>query len=151
MVFMYSITVDYDPKEEDRKIIEAGLILTTKNVLGHKNFLEKSFSVLLKDGNNIRGGIVARYDSESVYIDLLWVDENSRNQGCGTRLLNTAENEARKLGCHYSTVDTYNFQASKFYLKNGYEWLGEIKNYYLNYSKIFFRKKIYKSLSRSIL
>ena len=69
-------------------------------------------------------------------------NETSRNQGYGTKLLTVAENEAHKLDCSYSTLDTWNFQAEEFYLKNGYERLGEIKNYYLHHSKIFLRKNL---------
>ena len=60
----------------------------------------------------------------------------------GTKLLKAVENEAYKLGCRYSTLDTYSFQSEEFYLKNGYRRLGEIKNYYLHYSKIFLRKEL---------
>jgi GNAT superfamily N-acetyltransferase len=140
---MYKTVIDYDVKEEDKKIILDGLIASTKDVLGSEDFLEKSFSIMLKDeNNNTYGGIVARFDLESMYVDLLWVDKNLRHQGYGTKLLNAAEREAYKLGCHYSTVDTYSFQAEEFYLKNGYTRLGEIKNLYLHHSKIFLRKKL---------
>jgi len=145
---MYKTVIDYDVKEDDKRIILDGLIVDTKNVLGGEAFLEKSFSVMLKDENNkIHGGIVARFDLESMYVDLLWIDENLRHQGYGTKLLTAAEMEVHRLGCHYSTVDTYSFQAEEFYLKNGYTILGEIKNYYLHHSKIFLRKKLKAGLS----
>jgi len=142
LIFMYEIEIDYDANEADKSIICEGLVASSMSVIGEK---DKSFSVLLKDGNSIiRGGILAGFDSESVYIDTLWVDEKSRDQGYGTKLLNAAENEAYKLGCHYSTVDTYSFQAEGFYLKNGYERIGEVKNYWLHHSKIFLRKTLNK-------
>jgi ribosomal protein S18 acetylase RimI-like enzyme len=140
---MYSIAIDHDVKEANVEFIRDALVAHTQKVLGHTDFLEKQFSVLLKDENhNIRGGIIARFDTESAYIDSLWVDDSLRNQGYGAKLLKASENEACKLGCHYSTVDTYSFQAEGFYLKNGYERLGEIKNYYLHHSKIFLRKEL---------
>lgn len=135
--------IDHDAKDADIQFIREGIVESTKNVLGQTDFLEKQFTVLLEDENhNIYGGIIARFDSESVYIDALWVNEASRHQGYGTKLLTVAENEARKLGCSYSTLDTWSFQAEELYLKNGYERLGEIKNYYLQHSKIFLRKKL---------
>jgi hypothetical protein len=39
-------------------------------------------------------------------------------------------------------VDTWDFQAEEFYLKNGYERIGELKNYWHGHSKIFLRKKL---------
>jgi GNAT superfamily N-acetyltransferase len=140
---MYNIAIEHDAKEADIEFISEGIIESTKNVLGQMDFLEKKFSVFLRDENqNIFGGITARFDSESVYIDALWVNETSRHQGYGTNLLTAAENEARKLGCSYSTLDTWSFQAEEFYLKNGYERIGEVKNFYLHHSKIFLRKKL---------
>lgn len=139
----YTVVIDHNVKETDIQFIRDALVAHTKKTLGHSDFLEKQFAVLLNDeSNNMRGGVIARFDTESAYIDLLWVDDSLRHQGYGTKLLNAAENETCKLGCRYSTVDTYSFQAEGFYLKNGYEHLGEIKNYYLHHSKIFLRKKL---------
>jgi len=139
---MHKIVINYDANDADKKVIREGILAFNKGILG-KGMLEKTFSVFLKDeSNNIHGGILAYFDSESVFVDVLWVDENSRHQGYGSKLLRAAENEACNLGCRYSTLDTWSFQAEEFYLKNGYERLGEIKNYYLHHSKIFLRKKL---------
>jgi hypothetical protein len=37
----------------------------------------------------------------------------------------------------FSLVDTWDFQAKEFYLKNGYEKIGELKNYWHGHSKLF--------------
>lgn len=137
---MYKITTDYNPTDVDIKIIREGIVGFNAKIIGEG---AKSFSVYLKDGNNnICGGILAWLHSESVYIDVLWLDEKLRKQGYGRKLLQAAEAEAIKNGCHYSTLDTYSFQAEEFYLNNGYERLGEIKNYLFEHSKIFLRKKL---------
>ncbi len=140
---MYEIAITHDVNDAEIKIIQQGLIESSKKILGSTDFMEKSFSVLLKnENNNISGGLLARFDLESIYIDMLWVNESARNQGYGTQLLTMAEKEACKLRCRYSTLDTYDFEAEEFYLKNGYERFGEIKNYWLNHSRIFLRKKL---------
>ena len=139
---MHKIVIDHDSNDVDKKAIREGILAFNKSILG-KGMLEKTFSVFLKDeNNNIHGGILAYFDSESVFVDVVWVDENSRHQGYGTQLLSATENEGCKLGCRYATLDTWSFQAEEFYLKNGYERLGEIKNYYLHHSKIFLRKEL---------
>lgn len=46
----------------------------------------------------IFGGIQAFLDSESIYIDVLWVEESLRKQGYGTKLLSAAEREALENG-----------------------------------------------------
>ncbi len=62
-----------------------------------------------------------------------------------TELLEAAEKEAVGNGCIFSLVDTWDFQAEEFYLKNGYERMGEIKNYWHGHSKLFLRKKLNSS------
>jgi GNAT superfamily N-acetyltransferase len=102
---MYKIVIDHDADDASKKSIREGILAFNKNILG-KGMLKKTFSVFLKDENNVHGGILAYFDSESVFIDVLWVNENSRHQGYGTKLLNAAENEGCKLGCRYATLDT---------------------------------------------
>jgi len=72
----------------------------------------------------------------------LWIEQNSRSQGYGSELLKVAEQEGIKYGCLYSTLDTFSFQAEEFYLKNGYQRIGEIPNYLFEHSRIFLRKKL---------
>ena len=59
-----------------------------------------------------------------MYVDILWVHENYRGNGIGTKLLNEAENEARKRGCHHVHLDTMSWQAPDFYKKHGYQPIG---------------------------
>lgn len=66
----------------------------------------------------------------------------SKNRDIATKLLDAAEQEAIKNGCVFSLVDTWDFQAEEFYLKKGYERIGEMKNYWLGHSKLFLRKKL---------
>ena len=62
-------------------------------------------------------------------VELLFVDEAARHQGLGRQLLATAEQKARDLGAHSVTLNTFEWQARGFYLKQGYEEFGHIDNY----------------------
>lgn len=137
---MLNITVNYSPSQADNNIILEGLIKSYEKIIGER---DKPFSIFLKDDSGkIFGGIRAFFDTQSVYIDQMWVAENLRNQGFGKKLLDAAEQEAIKNGCIFSTVDTWDFQAEEFYLKNGYKRMGEITNYWFNHSRIFLRKNL---------
>lgn len=138
---MYKVIIDHEPRQADNAVVREGLVAFNEEITGEER--DKPFSVFLKnDLGLVFGGIQAWYDSESVYIDILWVDEKLRGRHYGKKLLSAAEKEALKLGCSFSRVETWDFQAEGFYLKNGYERLGEIKNYWLGYSKIFLRKSL---------
>lgn len=104
---------------------------------------DKAFSIFLKnESGEVYGGVQAFLGSESVYIDLLFVEAALQKQGYGTQLLAAVEQEALKNGCVFSLVDTWDFQAEAFYLKRGYKRIGELKDYWLGHSKIFLRKDL---------
>ena len=137
---MYKVVVDYAPNDADNAVVTEGIVASIANVIGER---DKEFSIFLKsDYGKVFGGIQAFFDSESIYIDVLWVEESLQNHGYGTKLLAAAEQEAIKHGCRFSLVDTWDFQAEKFYVKSGYGRVGHIKNYWHGHTKIFLRKKL---------
>lgn len=137
---MHKIIVDYNPTESDNQFLTEQLIAFNEKVFGER---EKPLSIFIKDdAGKIVGGLQGGLDSESLYIDILWVADNLRNQGYGTQLLQAAEQEALHYGCQYSTTNTFDFQAVDFYLKNGYQKMGEICNYTFGHANIFVRKKL---------
>jgi GNAT superfamily N-acetyltransferase len=135
----YEIIVDHSPSQADNDAVLEGLVVDYERLMGQPR--DKEFSVFLKnDSGDILGGIQAQFDTESVYMETLWVEEKLRNKGYGSKLLNAAELEAIKNGCVFSTLDTWDFQAEDFYLKNGYKPMGKIKKYWREHSRIFLRK-----------
>lgn len=76
-----------------------------------------------EDGSIIAGILGGTYWGW-MYIDILWVQENYRKCGIGSKLLAKAENEAIRRGCHHVHVDTMSWQAPEFYRKHGYEVIG---------------------------
>ena len=73
---------------------------------------------------NVIGGILGGTYWGWMYVDILWVQENHRRKGIGSKLLCEAEREALSRGCHHVHVDTMSWQAPAFYQKQGYEIIG---------------------------
>lgn len=78
------------------------------------------FTITLKNGNDLIGGIIFTIFGEWLEIDFFWVNPNNRAKGYGKQLLDQAEDFAKKKGCKMSFLNTFNFQAKPFYEKNGY-------------------------------
>ena len=75
------------------------------------------------DGSVI-GGLLGGTYWGWMYVDILWVREDHRYRGIGSKLLAEAEREAMRRGCHHVHLDTMSWQAPTFYKKHGYEVIG---------------------------
>lgn len=75
-------------------------------------------------------------------VSRLWVAENARGQGIGTKLMLEAERIAKAEDCAGSTLSTYDFQAKPFYEKLGYEVFGVLQDNPRNRKRFFMRKTI---------
>ena len=91
---------------------------------------------------NIIGGLLGGTYWGWMYIDILWVREDHRRQGVGSRLLTEAEKEAMRRGCHHVHVDTMSWQAPAFYQKHGYEVIGVLPDIPLGNQKYLLMKAL---------
>lgn len=100
-------------------------------------------AVFLKDkSSTIRGGLTGSTNWEWLRIDILAVDAALRGQGWGARLMEMAEEEAKRRGCHHAFVDTYSFQALPFYKAQGYVVFGELADYPTGHARLFLQKAL---------
>jgi len=83
--------------------------------------------------------IVVAY--EWVFVRWLWVAEPFRNKGIGSRLLERAEALARESGCRGVYLDTFTFQAPKFYERHGYREFGRLDDFPSGHSRIWLAKR----------
>ena len=72
----------------------------------------------------------------------LWIDESQRGRGLGSALFDAAEREARARGCEVMRVDSHSFQAPDFYLRRGYEQIGETTDTPVGHREHFFVKRL---------
>ncbi|WP_345621086.1 N-acetyltransferase [Streptomyces ziwulingensis] len=78
----------------------------------------------------LAGGLVGHTWTSWLHVTYLWVDERHRGAGLGSRLLDRAEQVARReRGCRAVRLETWDFQAPDFYRKQGYEVVSVIEDY----------------------
>jgi ribosomal protein S18 acetylase RimI-like enzyme len=98
--------------------------------------------VLRAPNQEIAGGLIGKTYWDWFYIDLLFVKEELRGCGYGHRLLEMAENEARKRGAKHVFLDTFSFQAPGFYTQHGYQVFGELKDFPPRHQRYFLTKQL---------
>ena len=84
--------------------------------------LFKGINVVLKDAaETVVGGIVGKVaTAHTAFIKHLWIAEAHQHQRGGSHLLQAFEKIAQTQGCHQVDVETFDFQAPRFYEKHGY-------------------------------
>ena len=84
--------------------------------------------VLRRTGTgDILGGLLGRTTLGLFFIDLVYLPEEARGWGVGTRMLGMAEVEAVGRGCTAAVLFTITFQAPEFYRHHGYVELGRVE------------------------
>jgi GNAT superfamily N-acetyltransferase len=130
---------------EDLRVIEDGLV---KYNASRVPFIQKpAFIPVNRVIKGIDGEIIAGINSiiycwDCMYIDILWVNEEFRKEGCGSVLLNEAEKIAKEKGCKLVHLDTFDFQAKDFYLKHGYTVFGVLDDCPAEHKRYYMKKNI---------
>jgi len=89
----------------------------------------------------VQGGLLGQTYWSWCSVDVLAVAEPYRRQGIGSRLLEKAEEIARKRGCIGIRLDTTSFQAPGFYSLHGYTEFGRIDDYPPGHTHHWFMKR----------
>ena len=89
---------------------------------------------------NFAGGARGKIFAGWMNISLLLAA--SPKQGLGSKLMHAMEALAHQKQCRGIRVDTFAFQAPKFYEKHGYQRYAEIPDYVNGHSRIFYLKRL---------
>ncbi|MFC7442525.1 GNAT family N-acetyltransferase [Laceyella putida] len=109
---------------------------------------EKPYQLIgyhIKDeAGTIIGGIcgVLYWGRTCLQIDILWLHESYRKQGLGSALLRRIEQEAVAREVHLAHLETFDFQAKDFYIKNGYEVFGVLEDCPIGHERYYLKKKL---------
>ena len=115
--------MNFKPSKEETEQIRAELFRFNSDKVGDDCHTPLNIVEYDADGNLI-GGILGGTYWGWMYVDILWVREDHRGKGIGSKLLTEAEKEAKTRGCHHVHLDTMSWQAPEFYKKHGYTVVG---------------------------
>ena len=112
-----------NPSKKEIDLVRESLLQFNNACVGNDFHAPLNLVEYDADGNVIAGILGGTYWGW-MYVDILWVHEDHRKKGIGTRLLWEAEKEALRRGCHHVHLDTMSWQAPEFYKKHGYTVIG---------------------------
>lgn len=119
--------MNHNPSESEIEFVNNALARFNDAKVGPDNH-ELLNIVEYDDNGNVIAGILGGTYWGWMHIDILWVDEKFRKQGIGSKLLQAAEDEARRRESHSVHVDTMSWQAPDFYKKHGYKIISELND-----------------------
>ena len=135
----------FDIREEDDEAISSELAARLRKFNERLAGPLNTKPVLLTirdDTGNLVAGLFGEFFWNSLWVDVLWVDERVRGQRFGSSLLKRAEVAAEARGCHTVCLSTFSFQAPEFYLKHGYKLIGELPGLPKGASRKWFAKQL---------
>lgn len=88
----------------------------------------KNNNFLVFDNEKLIGGAIGFIEYDWYFLDLLYIDENYREKGIGSKLIKEVEKFAIQENLTGVRMETWDFQALEFYQKLGYKIFGEIKD-----------------------
>lgn len=101
------------------------------------------FSIFVRDdAQRIVAGLAGNVWGGCLEIRQFWVEESRRGRGLGTRLLETAESEARRRGCGQILLMTFSFQAPAFYARHGFEVVAVVNDHPRGHRNLLLRKHL---------
>jgi GNAT superfamily N-acetyltransferase len=120
------LTVTDAPGSHAKALIEEGLARFNAENAGYRDARPLAVLVSDPDSREVIGGLLGRTSLGLLFIDLFFLPVAMRKHGLGSRVMQAAEDEARRRGCRKAVVITINFQAPEFYQRHGYQTFGQV-------------------------
>lgn len=129
-------------EEEKDYVLESLVAYNAKQVPFTQSGTFEYINLVAKnEQGEIIGGINSMfYCWKILFIDILWVDENFRANGVGSQLMAKVLTLAKEKGGTLAHLDTFDFQAKDFYLKQGFEIFGTLENCPSGHKRFYMKK-----------
>ncbi len=118
-----------------------GLVRFNRGQAGPMRYSRTVLGVRDAKGRLLGGLILESYWRES-YVELLWLSEKARQDGLGSRLMAEAERRARRRSSRLIHLNTFSFQAPRFYEKLGYRRFGSMTGSPQGASRHYYVKRL---------
>ncbi|MEH7505965.1 GNAT family N-acetyltransferase [Neobacillus drentensis] len=131
-------------KQEDsdylrKKVIEYNL----KSLSDEEKTPSENISFVVKnEKEEIVGGVTATTFWHHLHVDFLWVSEEYRHEGYGSKLMKHIEEFAIEKECRLINLDTFSFQAPNFYKKLGYKVIGVSEDHPKGHNQYYLEKRL---------
>jgi GNAT superfamily N-acetyltransferase len=102
----------------------------------------RQLAITVRDKGKIVGGLVAETYWNWMHVRSLWLSERYRGKGWGTKLMQTAETEARERNVSNVFLDSFTFQAPGFYTRLGYGEFGRLRGFPAGHDRIYLTKAL---------
>jgi GNAT superfamily N-acetyltransferase len=136
-----NIRITNDGNEQD--INDIFNMLKAFNLSNREESQNVPIGIFYEDDNGKKlAGITGETFGNWLCIHYLFVEERLRKEGIGSELLLAAEREAKERGCKYAFVDTFSFQAPKFYIKHGYKEVFTLNDYPYTGKRYYYTKEL---------
>ena len=139
------------PDEQAEEVVTTGLVEHNqhRSPIVRERFEEKhlrarSLAVYAYDGDRVVGGCTGSTEDlwQWLTVDTMWVQYAHRGRGLGRALLAAVEEEARRRGCRWAKLNTWDFQAPQFYERCGYREYGREVDYPPGHTNFLLRKEL---------
>ncbi|RWX78657.1 GNAT family N-acetyltransferase [Neorhizobium lilium] len=138
---MATIDLTAAPSPDELAIISEGLTSFNQMEVGPSD--RQTLTVLIRDESGRAIGGLSGYTAWGwLFTQLLFIPASLQGQGWAGRILTQAEDEARRRGCHGAWIDTFNPNARKVYMRQGYEVFGELPSFVTDRTRTFLKKAL---------
>ena len=128
---------------ESKRTQELANLIRAYNISNREPSKSEPLNIYLEDEQgNLMAGMAAETFGNWLEIEYLYVRDDVRRQGLGSKILKMAELESFNRGCKYSFVNTFHFQAPEFYEKHGYKEVFALKKYPYIGERYYYTKEL---------